>query len=588
MYQYKNPEMKKIHFLCLFLLSTLMVFAQDTEYETLPNIPYYPESVRQGDEYIRERCVLDLYYPVNMRGFPTVVWFHGGGLSGGNKFIPDALKEKGLCVIAVNYRLHPAVQSPTYVEDAAAAVAWVFKHIEDYGGDRSAIFISGHSAGGYLTMMVGLDKRWLGKHGIDANLIAGLIPFSGHTITHMTIREERGIPNTQPVVDKMAPLYHVRADAPPLLLITGDRELEMLGRYEENAYMMRMMKVAGHKETRIFELDGYGHSMAYPAFPLLINEIRRITGARGSNAKGPLAHTYSIVARDKETGEMAVGVQSHWFSVGTIVSWGQSGVGVVATQSFVNPAFGPDGIKLMKEGKDAKQVVDILINGDEGREYRQLAVLDAHGRVSAYTGRQCIESADHIVGDNYSVQANMMLNDKVVPAMAEAFEKNGGLPLAERIIAVLKAAQQAGGDIRGSQSAALVVVGPEPAPHRWQDKRIDIRVDDHPEPLAELQRLLQVHRAYEHMNRGDLAVEKGDMTAALKEYGQAESMFPGNLEMKYWKAVALANNGLVSEALPIFREIFNTDGNWRELTRRLPASGLLNLPEDELDQILDQ
>ena len=255
---------------------------------------------------------------------------------------------------------------------------------------------------------------------------------------------------------------------------------------------------------------------------------------------------------------------------------------------MVNPAFGPDGIKLMKEGKDASQAVDILINGDEGREFRQLAILDADGRVSAYTGKQCIESAEHIIGDNYSVQANMMLNDKVVSAMAEAFEKNKDLPLAERIITVLQAAQQAGGDIRGRQSAALIVVGPEPAPHPWQDKEIDIRVDDHPEPLAELQRLLLVHRAYEHMNKGDLAVEKGDMAAALKEYGEAERMFPGNLEMKYWKAVALANNHLVSEALPVFREVFATDGNWRELTRRLPASGLLNLPEYELNQVLDQ
>jgi uncharacterized Ntn-hydrolase superfamily protein len=208
--------------------------------------------------------------------------------------------------------------------------------------------------------------------------------------------------------------------------------------------------------------------------------------------------------------------------------------------------------------------------------------------VAAYTGKKCIESAGHMVGDNYSVQANMMLTDKVVPAMAEAFKKHEDLPLAERVIRVLQAAEKAGGDIRGRQSAALIVVGPEPPPHPWQDKKIDIRVDDHPEPLDELQRLLNVHRAYEHMNRGDLAVEKGDMASALKEYGSAEAMFPDNLEMKYWKAVALANNGLLSEALPIFREVFSTDGNWRELTRRLPASDLLNMPEDKLNQILEQ
>lgn len=305
-------------------------------------------------------------------------------------------------------------------------------------------------------------------------------------------------------------------------------------------------------------------------------------------AEDRLVHTYSIVAKDKLSGEMAVGVQSHWFSVGTIVSWGKSGVGVIATQSFVNPAFGPDGLKLMKEGKDAKKVLDILIEGDEGRDYRQLAVLDAEGMVSAYTGKKCIASAVHMVGDNYSVQANMMLNDRVVPAMAEAFEKNNSLPLAERIIKVLQAAEEAGGDIRGRQSAALIVVGPDPAPHPWQDKNIDIRVDDHPEPLAELHRILQVHRAYEHMNRGDLAVETGDMKTALKEYGAAEQMFPDNLEMKYWKAVALANNQRLTEALPIFREVFGADENWRELTRRLPDSGILNLTEENLNNILEQ
>jgi len=182
-----------------------------------------------------------------------------------------------MAVAAVNYRLYPVVKAPVYLEDAAAAVAWVFQHIEEFGGDPDLLFISGHSAGGYLTSMVGLDKRWLDRHEIDANRIAGLIPFSGHAITHFTVREERGIEGTRPVVDDLAPLYHVRKDAPPLLLITGDREMEMLGRYEENAYLMRMMKVVGHPDTRLFEMDGYGHNMLEPAFPLLVNEVRRIT-----------------------------------------------------------------------------------------------------------------------------------------------------------------------------------------------------------------------------------------------------------------------------------------------------------------------
>ena len=300
----------------------------------------------------------------------------------------------------------------------------------------------------------------------------------------------------------------------------------------------------------------------------------------------PSAHTFSIVARDAITGEMAVGVQSHWFSVGTLVSWGRSGVGVVATQSFVNPSFGPNGLSLMSEGKSAKEALKILIAEDEGRDYRQVAFLDIKGEAFAYTGEKCIESAHHIVGGNYSVQANMMLNDKVVPAMAKAFEENMHLPLAERILIVLQAAQDAGGDIRGKQSAALIVVGAEPESDPWSDKKIDLRIDDDQAPLEELNRLLRVHRAYEHMNRGDAAIELGDMATALKEYEAAEQMFPDNLEMKYWKAVALANNKQLQEALPVFEYIFKSDENWRELTKRLPKSGLLLVSDAELKTII--
>jgi len=300
----------------------------------------------------------------------------------------------------------------------------------------------------------------------------------------------------------------------------------------------------------------------------------------------PLAHTFSIVARDASTGEMAIGVQSHWFSVGTIVSWGRSGVGVVATQSFVNPAYGPNGLDLMEEGKDAEEALQILVAADRGRDYRQIAFLDVKGVVSAYTGKSCISSASHVIGENYSVQANMMLNDDVVPAMSKAFLDHAELPLAERVLKVLQAAQSAGGDIRGKQSAALIVVGPDKVEEVWSDKKIDLRVDDHQHPLKELDRLLKVHRAYEHMNRGDLAVEHQDMELALEEYGAAEKMFPRNLEMKYWKAVALANNGRLKEALPIFDYVFERDRNWRTLTRRLPASGLLTVSNEELEKIL--
>ncbi|UCD61512.1 MAG: alpha/beta hydrolase [Flavobacteriaceae bacterium] len=271
------------------LLSTLAfcvvltTYSQEIQYETKQNVPYYNASIRQADAYTTERCVLDFYYPKNVKDFPTIIWFHGGGLTGGNKEIPVQLMEKGVGIVAVNYRLYPKVKAPLYIDDAASAVSWVFKNVADMGGDPSLIFVSGHSAGGYLASMIGLDKSWLRKYGIEADKIAGLIPFSGHTITHFTVREERGIPGIQPVIDSLAPLFHVRPDAPPLLLITGDRELELLGRYEENAYLMRMMKISGHKETKLYELDGYGHAMTEPAFPLLLNEVQRIIDAKTHN-----------------------------------------------------------------------------------------------------------------------------------------------------------------------------------------------------------------------------------------------------------------------------------------------------------------
>lgn len=272
--------MNKLFTLLVLYTMSFGLYGQDIIYNIQENIPYYSESVRGGNQYIQERCLLDFYYPDNKTNYPTVVWFHGGGLRAGEKEIPQALKDKGVAVVGVNYRLFPKVGAPEYIKDAAAAVAWTFNNIERYGGDTSLIFISGHSAGGYLASMVGLDKRWLIPHGIDANRIAGLIPFSGHTITHFTVREEMGIDGKQPIIDDLAPLYHVRSDAPPLLLITGDRELELLGRYEENAFMMRMMRVAGHNDTKIYEMDGYGHLMTAPAFPLLLNEIERIIGTR--------------------------------------------------------------------------------------------------------------------------------------------------------------------------------------------------------------------------------------------------------------------------------------------------------------------
>lgn len=299
----------------------------------------------------------------------------------------------------------------------------------------------------------------------------------------------------------------------------------------------------------------------------------------------PFAHTYSIVARDENTGELGVAVQSHWFSVGSIVSWAEAGVGAIATQSFVNVSFGPEGLRLLKEGKTAQEVLDELISKDEGRDFRQLAIIDSKGNVAAYTGKSCIEYASHYLGKNFSVQANMMLNDKVIPAMKEAFENSKG-PLAERLVEALKAAESSGGDIRGRQSAAILVVRGESTGKIWQDRLIDLRIEDHHDPVNELERLLKLYRAYEHMNNGDLAIEKGDEEGALREYGAACSMFPDNLEMKYWFAVSLVNIGKIEEALPLFEFVYKEDRNWLELTKRIVKNGLLKIDEKTLSKIL--
>lgn len=267
--------MRNLILLISVLFASNCLFSQANTYIHKTNIPYYPD-FNGTNSYISEKCLLDVYYPQNTSGFATIVWIHGGGLTSGEKELPEALKNKGFCVVSIDYRLHPKVTCPVYIEDAAAAVAWVFHHIGSYGGDSSLIFVSGHSAGGYLASMIGLDKKWLLKHRVNANSIAGIIDFSGQTITHFTIRKERGIPETQPIIDELAPLYHVRADAPPLCLITGDRELELLGRYEENAFMYRMMLLAGHKQTKLYELEGYDHNMLEPAFPLLVKEVQNI------------------------------------------------------------------------------------------------------------------------------------------------------------------------------------------------------------------------------------------------------------------------------------------------------------------------
>jgi len=305
------------------------------------------------------------------------------------------------------------------------------------------------------------------------------------------------------------------------------------------------------------------------------------------NIKNELfTHTYSIVARDSKTGQMGVGVQSHYFSVGSVVSWGESGVGVVATQSLVNVSFGLRGLELLKQEKSPQEALDMLLSDDDGRDVRQVAILDAQGRVAAYTGSKCIKHAGHIEGNHFSVQANMMLSDRVWSSMAKAFETSEDLPLPERIIKTMEAAETVGGDIRGKQSAAILIVGSKAAKNKWEDKIIDLRVEDNEQPVNELSRLLKLHRAYKHMDKGDLAIEHNDMEKALKEYDSALNMFPENLEMKFWTAVSLANNQKIKEALELFKTIFKKDNNWRLLTERLPESGLLNLTKNELEEIL--
>ncbi len=263
--------MKKTLLILGLILSFMTVSAQ--EYLTKENINYYSDSINNKDEYIKKKCVLDVYYPKEGKSLGTIIWFHGGSLTMGKTEMPSALKNQGYTVVGVDYRLYPKVKAPVYIEDAAAATAWVFNHISEFGGNPNSIFISGHSAGGYLALMIALDKSYLDKYQIDANKIAGIIPMSGQAITHFTTRKENGIKPLQPIIDKYAPLYFVRDDAPPMLLITGDRELELYGRYEENAYLARMMKLVGHKNTKLYELQGYDHGMTIPAFPLLLKFV---------------------------------------------------------------------------------------------------------------------------------------------------------------------------------------------------------------------------------------------------------------------------------------------------------------------------
>jgi uncharacterized Ntn-hydrolase superfamily protein len=298
-----------------------------------------------------------------------------------------------------------------------------------------------------------------------------------------------------------------------------------------------------------------------------------------------LAHTYSIIAVDPGSGEMGGAVQSHYFSVGTAVLWAEPGAGVVATQALVNLSYGPRGLEMLRSGLSPKDTVAKLTGEDECRNIRQLAVLSADGNVETWTGKNCIKDAGHVTGEGFSAQANMVINDRVWPAMAIAFQASKG-PLAERLLAALDAAEAAGGDIRGRQSAALLIVKTRSTGKIWEDRTVDLRVDDAPEPLAELRRLLRTKRAYDHADKGDLEMERGDMAKALFHYSEAESMMPDNAEMMFWHAVTLANNGHHDDARHLFTMIFEKDDNWRELARRLVPAGLLKVTDEQLERIV--
>jgi uncharacterized Ntn-hydrolase superfamily protein len=297
-------------------------------------------------------------------------------------------------------------------------------------------------------------------------------------------------------------------------------------------------------------------------------------------------HTYSIVARDPATGQLGVAVQSHNFAVGTVVPWAEAGVGAVATQSIPDLSYGKLGLDLMRAGKSAPDAIRSLLAGDDGRDLRQVAMIDARGRVASHTGSRNIPEAGHEVGANFAVQANLMVNDKVWPAMARAFETATG-PLAERMLAALDAAQAAGGDIRGKQSAAIVVVAGTPTGNSWVDRVVDLRVDDSTEPLKEMRRLLVLRRAYDHIDAARQAQRNNDNERALTEYRAASALAPDNAELIFWHAVALVRMKRLDDALPLFRRVFVLDKAWVELPSRLAKVGLMPNDPSMIQRIVD-
>jgi uncharacterized Ntn-hydrolase superfamily protein len=273
-----------------------------------------------------------------------------------------------------------------------------------------------------------------------------------------------------------------------------------------------------------------------------------------------------------------VAVQSHYFSVGSLVSWAEPGVGAVATQSVVEPAYGPRGLGQLRRGASAPDALRRLLGDDEQSAVRQVAIVDKHGRVAVHTGARCIREAGHRVADGVSAQANMMERPTVPDAMIEAFRETAG-DLGDRLVAALEAAEREGGDIRGRQSAALVVVAPRATGRPMEDRPIDLRVEDHPDPVGELRRLAALHASYQRIEVADELAAAGDTEGALAEYAAAHAEQPGNAELAFWHGVALAASGREEEARDLLERAYADREGWRELLRRLPASGLF--PDDD-------
>ncbi len=296
-------------------------------------------------------------------------------------------------------------------------------------------------------------------------------------------------------------------------------------------------------------------------------------------------HTFSIVARDPINGQLGVAVQTHWFAVGALCPWAEAGVGAIATQSIVEMDYGPLGLAALRSGKKPHQVLEELLAEDKERELRQVAILGADGQIAVHTGARCIQAAGHQTGAGFSVQANMMLNDSVWPAMASAFEASIG-SLAERMLTALKAGQAAGGDIRGMQSAAMLVVDGKKSNKPWKNILVNLRVDDAEDPINELERLLHIQQAYDLMNEGDNLLAVNKIKAAKEKYHRAARLSPDIDEIRFWQAVTMVESGSLSEALPIFKEVFNQNPIWIDLVRRLPAAGLMTKDSKVMTAIL--